>query len=333
MLRSLSSVAAQLWRRYGDGRKLANAARLQQQHDACAEVVTALPWRIILEPANVCNLRCVDCGTLRSDLPRGMLSPGDVARFLDGLWGSLVQVNLFHWGEPLLNPHVDEIVALIHRHGAGTQIHSNMNRLPEGLAERLIAAGLDFLVASVDGVTQDVYERYRRGGDVKAALANLRRFVEARRRLGSPTPRIIWRFLCFPHTLGEIAAARALARETGVDDFAVADGAWQGQWWTATGRRDLLPLDWDVRSEPPRPLCRDIYDFPVIHWDGTLMPCCYVSDRRFAWGDLKAAPWIEAFNTDHFRRARRFLAGAANEATPCAGCFKTAAAGLKARCA
>jgi len=71
-----------------------------------------------------------------------------------------VQVNLFNWGEPLLNRELPEIIASIHGRGVGTQIHSNLNHLPDGLAERLVESGLDFLVGSIDGATQETYATY-----------------------------------------------------------------------------------------------------------------------------------------------------------------------------
>jgi len=321
-LPGLSKVGQSLWQRYGTPERLRNARRLRAQATACVDVVDAYPWRVALEPTNLCNLRCKACPTQRSDLPKGLLAPEQVERYLRDLWPFLVQVNLFNWGEPFLNHHLPEIVAIIHSHRVGTQVHSNMNRLERSFAERVIEAGLDFLVASIDGLTQDVYAQYRAGGSCHQALKNLELFVDVRNAKGSGSPMIIWRLLCFPHNVHQIDAAARLAREIGVDDFAVAEGNLDGQVWTAEGPKPAAT----ARVHEPPPYCTDLYDFPVIHWDGTVLPCCYATDSRFVWGDLTQSSWHEVFNSESFRTARRLARGFGTATGPCAGCIKIAPA-------
>jgi MoaA/NifB/PqqE/SkfB family radical SAM enzyme len=326
-LPGLSKVGRALWERYGTPEKLRSAQRLSGQTAACVEVMDAYPWRVILEPTNLCNLRCRACAGQAAGLPRGCLEPRLVESFLRDLWPFLVQVNLFNWGEPFLNPHLAEIVKVIHSHGVGTHVHSNMNRLPAAVAERVIDAGLDFLVASIDGVTQDVYARYRGGGSCQRALRNLSEFVRLRDARGVRWPKVIWRFLCFPHNLHELEEAERLAHEIGVDDFAVAEGNLDGQTWTPAGPRP--PAAPAADAAPP--YCTDLYDFPVIHWDGTVLPCCYATERRFVWGDLKTSSWREAFNSLPFRAARRLARGDRTVRGPCAGCSRCRRPSLRRR--
>ena len=187
-----STTGKLLWRRYGSEEKLENAERLCQLTQDCAEDVDAFPWRITLEPCNVCNLTCCREALRASALPYGYLKEEDLEHFLRDLWPRLVQINLFNWGEPFLNEELPAIIRLIHSHAVGTQIHSNMNVVSQEQAEAVSAAGLDVLVASIDGVTQDVYERYRSGGNVGMALANLRTMAMVRDR-GCSDLRLVWR--------------------------------------------------------------------------------------------------------------------------------------------
>ncbi|MCZ6815703.1 MAG: SPASM domain-containing protein [Planctomycetota bacterium] len=317
-LPNLSRVGDQLWQRYGTPDKLDNARRLAKLTAACAERIDAFPWRIVLEPGNLCNLHCKECPTHESDLPKGLLDPADIETYLQDLWPHLVQVNLFNWGEPVLNPRLPEIIEIIHRRDVGTQVHANMNRFPEALMGRVIDSGLDFLVASIDGVSETAYAGYRVGGSAKQSLENLERFVKLRDARGTSTPKIVWRFLCFPHTLDEIDQARRLAADIGVDDFALGEGFLDGRIWTSDGPKSYV----DNPSEQPVPYCNDLFDFPVIHWDGTVLPCCYVADRRFIWGDLRQSSWMDIFNRAAFREARRLVAGDTSIECPCRGCFK-----------
>lgn len=317
-LPGLSQVGAALWRRYGDRNKLRNAHELRDQTKRCRDTVTAFPWRVVLEPTNTCNLACAGCTWHESELPRGVLQPEDVDLYLRDLWPFLVQVNLFNWGEPFLNKRLPEIIATIRAHGVGTQVHSNMNYLPAGLAEGVTDAGLDFLIASIDGITQPVYEQYRTGGSCRTAIKHLEQFVQTRDRLGGGSTKIVWRMLRFPHNAHEIEKAEHLAREIGVDDFAVAPGGLGGYVWTEAGanavERPACGAD--------RPHCRDLYDFPVIHWDGKVLPCCVATDMSFVWGDLRTTPWQDVFNSPAFVDARRVSCGECLSGAPCADCQK-----------
>src|SRR5262249_4327103 len=109
-----------------------------------------------------------------------------------------------------------------------TMISTNLS-LPRFDADAYVESGLDFMILSIDGVTQQVYERFRRKGDIEAVYANVHKLVAAKKRSGRATPIIAWRFLAFQHNIHEIPAAIDKARELGVDRFN-ADPAWDISW-------------------------------------------------------------------------------------------------------
>ena len=82
-------------------------------------------------------------------------------------------------------------------------------------------AGLNFLFLSIDGASQDVYSRFRRGGDLALCLDNVRRLLAARERKGSNVPYILWRFLTFEHNLHEVDEAIRIATDLGVDQISI----------------------------------------------------------------------------------------------------------------
>jgi radical SAM protein with 4Fe4S-binding SPASM domain len=69
-------------------------------------------------------------------------------------------------------------------------------------------------------------------------------------------------------------------------------------------------------------LCTNAWEFPAIHFDGTLMPCGLAEGARFAWGDLKTQSWMEAYNTLEFQQARHLAAGDSTAVSPCLDCWK-----------
>jgi len=75
----------------------------------------------------------------------------------------------------------------------GTVVNSNFNAPVDG--ERLVRSGLDHLVISGDGITQEVYEKYRVDGKINLVLDNLRKIVNAKKKYGSKLPYIEWQCL------------------------------------------------------------------------------------------------------------------------------------------
>ena len=72
-----------------------------------------------------------------------------------------------------------------------------------------VESGLDFMVLSIDGVTQPVYERFRRNGDLELVLRKVRRLVDVKRELRKRAPVLSWNFLAFEHNAHEIPSRPA----------------------------------------------------------------------------------------------------------------------------
>jgi hypothetical protein len=68
----------------------------------------------------------------------------------------------------------------------------------------------------VDGFSQETYERFRVGGDLKLVKSNLERAAKIRDRLGLET-RIVYKFLIFSWNEHEVADAQRYAARLGID--------------------------------------------------------------------------------------------------------------------
>ena len=131
-----------------------------------------------------------------------------------------------------------------------------------------VESGLDFMVLSIDGATQPVYERFRRGGNLELVLGNIRKLVDAKRRLGRRTPVLSWNFLAFEHNLHEIRPAARWARKLVVDQFRVVnpfDVSWDGtEIWPAAVKARVGPFSgerlrrYDRRSAGRHSSVRDV---------------------------------------------------------------------------
>ena len=137
---------------------------------------------LVLETSAVCQLQCPFC-FLRSysERPEPSLMPTAVVEAVAPYLAGLDSIDLTGWGEPLLNPHLFEIIDRIRTRFSGRlTLTTNGALLDRAAIERIVAAGFDTICISMDAAGADSYRHARPGGDWDRLLANLRSFAAAR---------------------------------------------------------------------------------------------------------------------------------------------------------
>ena len=71
--------------------------------------------------------------------------------------------------------------------------------LDEENARRTVESGLDRIIISIDGTSQDVYEQYRRERTLDSVLEGTQNLVKWKRKLKSASPHIIFQFLVWSY--------------------------------------------------------------------------------------------------------------------------------------
>ena len=159
------------------------------------------PTKITVESGNVCNLRCPLCPTGQGDrsAKKGMLPYETFQKVLAQLGKDLITLRLYNWGEPLLNKHIVEMCELAYARRVSVKLSSHLNDLTPELAEGLLRAKVKKIYISADGATPESYAIYRRGGDWKRVMDNIRMLVAKKREMGAYFTRVIWLFHVFRH--------------------------------------------------------------------------------------------------------------------------------------
>src|SRR5258705_13976288 len=124
------------------------------------------PVSISFEPTTSCNLRCPECpsGLRAFSRPTGMLKKDFFSETIDQLSKDLLYLVFYFQGEPYLNPDFLEMVKYASSKKIYTATSTNAHYLNDANAKKTIESGLDRLIISIDGTTQDVYQQYRIGG-------------------------------------------------------------------------------------------------------------------------------------------------------------------------
>ena len=240
--------------------KILNIFLARNHLHARSKVVLSRPIGLVIDPSNTCQLACPGCvHSDRSDelklfdWPNGTLSEDRFSNLLKYFGPYAVGVYFCNYGEPLLNLRTPALIRLAKQYLLGTLLSTSLS-VKRFDADAYVESGLDFMVLSIDGATQSVYERFRRNGDLELVLANIRKLVDAKRRLGKRTPILSWNFLAFEHNVHEIPAAVHLARRLGVNQFRITepfDVTWDDpEIRPAAVKSGVRRLDWFSISNP-----------------------------------------------------------------------------------
>jgi len=90
-------------------------------------------------------------------------------------------LTLYFQGEPYLNPLFLDMVNYASQRNMYVGTSTNAHYLSEENARKTVESGLDKLIISIDGTTQETYQQYRVGGQLNKVLEGTRNIVPGRK--------------------------------------------------------------------------------------------------------------------------------------------------------
>jgi radical SAM protein with 4Fe4S-binding SPASM domain len=289
-----------------------------------------LPVTISLEPTTACNLRCPECpsGLRAFTRETGNLREDFFRKTVDELHRELLWLIFYFQGEPYINPKFLDMVRYARSKGLYTITSTNGHFLNDENARKTIESGLDRLIISIDGLTQESYEQYRIGGKLDNVIQGARNVVKWKKQLKSRTPHIIFQFLVVRHNEHEIEGVYQLAKEIGVDEVKLKTA----QVYDYENGNPLIPTQekyaryqqrrdgrWELKRTPGNS-CWKLWHSCVITWDGLVVPCCFDKDALHRLGDLKKARFREVWHNEAYRQFRIKLLQGREQIDICSNC-------------
>ncbi|HTQ63647.1 MAG TPA: radical SAM/SPASM domain-containing protein [Puia sp.] len=283
-----------------------------------------LPLSVSFEPTTSCNLRCPECpsGLRAFTRPTGMLQNDFFRDMVDQLSEDILYLIFYFQGEPYLNPSFLDMVNYASQKKIYTATSTNAHYLDDRNAKKTVESGLDRLIISIDGTTQEVYEQYRVGGRLEKVLEGARNIVKWKKELKSKTPFVFFQFLVVKPNEQQMEDIQRLAEEIGVD---------QVRFKTAqiydykNDPNQLIPSnekysrykknendEYEIKNTLSDH-CWRLWHAPVITWDGLVVPCCFDKDAQHQLGNLKEKSFREIWhNQDYVRFRSQILQGRKN---------------------
>jgi radical SAM protein with 4Fe4S-binding SPASM domain len=317
------------------------------------------PTHLQVEVTGACNLRCRMC-LVRYTEPigkrEGAMSHDQFRELVEGL-PDHQRLTLQGLGEPLLSPHLEEMVRFAAERGVSVGFNSNGTLLSRAVATRLVGSGLGWLHISLDGATAATYEDVRHGttyeprpGQFDRVVENLRQLVAARGDARLPVIKLV--FVAMRRNVTELPDLVRLGASIGVDevwvqnlshDFSDTDPAGdyadmrayaEAESVLGDGRAEALfdhaaalgpELGVRVRlpqhEERPAQNCTWPWDGAYVTHRGEVQPCCMVmgSDRT-TMGALTEQTFSQIWEGPAYQEFRRRLASPDDPPEVCRGC-------------
>lgn len=286
------------------------------------------PIELTICPGNICNIHCELCPTGQNDKGRdkGLMSFKMFKSIIDECRPYLYRINLFNWGEPLMNKHIFEMIKYAKQMNIKVALSCNLNYFNENICSKLVESGLDLLIVSLYGASQKSVEKYQRGSNVNKVFANMKQIISERKRLKVTKPKVQWKFLINKYNQTEIPQAVLISRELGIDELKVGskfrcdmgkeltlDNESQYNnvkaWLPDNEVYSMYSYSQKSKKKLRGQDCTWLWLKSTINWNGSVSPCCAVWPEKYDFGDFRNSSFFEIWNNHHYQHARNVVRG------------------------
>lgn len=292
-------------------------------------IIYGMPFNISIEPTTSCNLGCTECpsGLKIFTRPTGNLDEITFKKSIDQLEKTLVYLYLYFQGEPYMHSKFFDFVKYASEKNIYTVTSTNGHYLTPRKAEETILSGLSRIIISIDGATQESYEKYRIGGSLDKVLEGTKNLVQARKKLNSKTPHIILQTVVMKNNEHELDELKKMADALEVDEIKFKSA----QVYDFENGNDLIPKNesmsryvnsdgkWRIKNELLNH-CWKLWHSCVITWDGAVVPCCFDKDAKYKQGNINSTEFKKIWKNESYKLFRSKVLHSRKNIDICTNC-------------
>jgi radical SAM protein with 4Fe4S-binding SPASM domain len=209
---------------------------------------------------------------------------------------------------------------------------TNGHYLGDENARKTVESGLDRLIISIDGTSQETYQQYRVGGSLEKVMEGTRNIIMWKKTLKSQTPHVIFQFLVVKPNEHQTQDVIQLGNELGVDEVKFKTA----QIYDYENGSPLIPDNpiysrYKKNSDGTYTIknqllnqCWRMWQSCVITWDGNLVPCCFDKDASHQLGSLKENSFRDIWYGEAYKEFRSAILRSRKEIDICRNCTEGA---------
>ena len=284
---------------WGTDRTRFEEYRSEWKKSAESEYLPEKPLHVDIELSDACNFKCKMCAHGIGTVGKVGLMMSDVSkRLIDECAEIGVYSIKFNWrGEATLNSTLSDMVAYAKYKGI-LEVQINTNGCPpehnEGVLIRCAQNGIDRIIFSIDGHSEETYSQIRVGGDYRRLVRNIHELIEWKKDNRADKPLIRLQMVRNIHNAHEVDDFISYWTPL-VDDVRISDVMDRGQ----GGNLSVGDQKTIGRRRCPQPFQR-----LVIGRDGRVSPCCADWNQEYVVGNVHEHSLMEIWNNEKMSKMR-----------------------------
>jgi radical SAM protein with 4Fe4S-binding SPASM domain len=269
--------------------------------------ITNKPVTVWVEPTNRCNIKCVMCPN--PAIPKGDLGFMDMDLYkniIDQVQDYAAAIELLFAGESFLHKNIFDMIE--YAKSKGIQVVTSTNGTLLGLRkDDILRSGLDRLNIAFDGYNKQTFEKIRVGAKFDRVFDQTIDFLEEKKRRNLNKPFVVITTLevgLDEYDDDDIEKQKinfySKFKDLPIDEFIIKQPNTWGGYFKETedfNHQKLAPT-----FDP----CSHLWSSMSIHWDGTVVPCCFDFFNELVLGNVKEKSIDEIWNDEpivNFRKS------------------------------
>ena len=275
--------------------------------------VTKFPPLVQIEPASICNYRCVFCFQTDpkfSNKKNGHMGLMELPLFkelVDQLEGNVEGVTLASRGEPTVNKLLPEMMEYLSGKFLATKINTNAYLMDEKMSHTILSTDLQTLVFSADAAVEPLYSRLRVNGNLDRVVRNVEMFYNIKEKY-YPSSRLITR----------VSGVR-YGNNQNIEEM----NSFWGDYVDQVAFVDYNPWEnaYDADKTEVNAPCSDLWRRMFIWWDGKVGMCDVDYLTKLSNEKIQNKSISDIWNGDAYSSLRnKHLSGKRDNLEPCSRC-------------
>lgn len=259
--------------------------------------VDRMPLNLDIELTTRCQLKCPMCPRTNNNIPIMNMPLEMVKKIIDEFAekGGYA-LKLVYLGEPLLYPHLFEVIKYAKKKGIiDTIIATNGNLIDKKNAIGIVKSGLDFIIFSIDSSHPTIYKKIRVNGKLYKIIFGLRYLNQLKEFYGLEKPKI---------------QIQAIPMESNKEEIESGEYHKFFEQYANTIRISPYNENYNITKpigETPNFFCEGVYRRMTIRADGLVQICCGERKDEKIVGDINKDTIESIWNCNKFNKVRELM--------------------------
>ena len=278
------------------------------------KIIDNYPPLLQIEPASVCNFRCVFCYQIDETFnkkKRGLMGTMTFDLFkqiIDQIEGEIGFITMASRGEPLLAKDLPKMLDYINGKFLTVKINTNASMLNEKIIHNILSSGVNTVVFSADAAEENLYSRLRVNGSLNKTLKNIELFSKIKGKQYSDTKLIT-----------RVSGVMYDRKNQDLDSMVQLWGSLVDQ----VSFVNYCPWENIYKAEPNniKEPCSDLWRRMFVWFDGSVNPCDSDYKSILSLGSIENNTISELWCSEAFDSLRKkHLSKDRLSVNPCNGC-------------